>query len=138
MKKIILIASMLFFCLFNASSQGVKWPATKNWKLYEIKDKQYYALPADSLTRFKILSIDNDTVQSFLKLAEQWPKDKYAMWMGRYLCTYELDGKPIKVFISVYAGFFFDEFSKTCYQIPEGLVDEWQKFWTDSYSRIRK
>jgi hypothetical protein len=138
MKKLVLIGSILIFSLFSASSQGIKWASTKNWRLYEIKDKQYYALPVDSLTRFKTLAISSDTIHDFLKLAEQWPKEKYSMWMGRYLCSYELDGIARKIYISVYGGFFFDEVSTTYYQVPEALEDEWQKYWIDTYLRFIK
>jgi hypothetical protein len=136
MKSIILSICILLITISSASSQGLKWSTTKNWRLYEIKNKQDYKLSVDSLSKFRTLLVNLDTIQNFVNLAEAWPKDKYSMWMGRYLCTYEIEEETRKVDISVYEGFFFDENSKTYYQIPEAFVDEWLKFWNDTYSRF--
>lgn len=120
----------------RAFPQEAQWVSAKNWRLYEINNKRDYALPIDSLGKFKFMLLNLDTLNSFLELAEKWPKEKYSMWMGRYLCTCEIDGVKRKVDISVYGGFFFDEYTRTYFQIPKPMVDDWIGYWNVTYARF--
>ena len=79
-----------------------------------------------------------DSINNYLGKAYELPKDKNPMWMGRYLCTCEIVGIRHKVYISVYGGFFFDEFTKKYFQISKEAVDDWINFWNVAYESMNK
>ncbi|HTQ65780.1 MAG TPA: hypothetical protein VMI12_13345 [Puia sp.] len=72
-----------------------------------------------------------------LKNCSIWPKEKTSVWMGLYVATYSDEKKNIrKIDISVYGGFFWDENSKSYYEVEDLLKSNWADFWHDSASKF--
>lgn len=71
--------------------------------------------------------------------AKQLHKAADAAWMGAYLVSYQLaDGKPRKLIVSTYGGFMFDECTKTFWELPAFLRDDWREYWEELSGRLRK
>jgi hypothetical protein len=87
-----------------------------------------FKIPIDSLGSFDSLKLNQDTVKSYLTTARILdPKDQ-GVWMGGYITTCELDGKPRKIDFSNYGNFFYDENSKTYYQLSESKSEDWNAY----------
>jgi hypothetical protein len=134
-KGIIVCITIALVAHFKASAQDVKWTKAENWRLYLIIDKKDYSTSVDSLGKFKSISLDQDTMRMYVTSAEEWPKEKYSMWMGKYLSTCEIGGIMRKIDISMYGGFFYDENTKKYFQIPPALRGSWLNYLNESYSQ---
>src|SRR4051812_28272779 len=117
MKNIVLFLLTLGFAL-AVNAQEIDWKSAKNWRLYNIRESAAFDYRLDTLKNFKSIPLDLDTMTGFLSEVAQWPKDKYSLWSGLYVATCELPKGDIrKIEISVYGGFFYDDRTKTYYQL---------------------
>ncbi|MEO9210146.1 MAG: hypothetical protein ABI208_03560 [Ginsengibacter sp.] len=129
MKYISVIISLCF--ITNCLSQSINWKDAKNWKLYSVRDGSAFRYSIDTLKNFESIDLDYDVMQSFLSNVIEWPKDKFSLWMGLYVVTCELPTKEVrKIEISVYGGFFYDEKTKTYFQLPESIKNDWLEYFS--------
>jgi hypothetical protein len=129
--KLVLI---LLLCTINGDcfSQNLYWHKTENWKLYDVHDQKAFLYSLDTLRNFKSIGLDKDKMQMFLQNVTIIQKDNEPVWMGFYLATCKLqDGTTVKIDISMYGGFFYDEKSRTYYQLPSNLKDDWFNYLTE-------
>jgi hypothetical protein len=125
---------LFFICLvFLAEvvfSQSINWQKAHHWKIYDMRDQKGLRVPVDSLFNFRSINLGDDTIYYFLRDAELWPPEKYSLWMGEFVVSFEDDqGILRKVDISMYAGFFFDELTKRYYQIKDAERRDWLDFF---------
>ncbi len=119
------------------SGQEVIWKNSKNWKLYNIINKAGFTYSLDTLVSFQSTDLSNQTMHTFTNDISEWPKEKYSLWMGLYIATCELeDGKPRKIIISNYGGFFYDQLTKRYYELPIELKDQWLEFLNDNMKKM--
>ena len=112
--------------------QSINWQKTSHWKLYNIRDDNACGYSFDTLSQFKSTDMDSSKMQVFLRNVKVLSTPKYAMWMGLYVTTCQLeDGTIRKIDISKYGGFFYDEKKKSYYELPSELSDEWLKYMRD-------
>jgi hypothetical protein len=123
----LLIAHGLIFPACKA--QQASWSDTKNWKVYVSAGPAVFTIPADSLSLKKSNSLNDDSVQFYLKSVQPLPKDREPTWMGAWLGSYETsDGKLRKIEIGTYGGYFYDVSSDRYFSLPRPLIRPWQKF----------
>jgi len=134
----ILPTIILLLLFVNLSfAQDTKWNETKNWKLYKLNNRAAFNYSADTLRHFKSLALSDSVMQGFLSSVSVWPLEKKSVWMGLLVATYETgDNKLCKVNISNYGGFFFDENSKSYYQLPESLRNDWIKYLNGELDKL--
>jgi hypothetical protein len=133
--------SYLFLILFTTGtcfSQGIEWQNTVSWKLYDIHDNKAFRYSADTFQSFKSIALDKDKMQAFLHNVTVIPKEEQPVWMGFYIATCNLkDGSKEVIYISVYGGFFYDDKTKSYYQLPSNIKDDWFNYLTDQGSILQ-
>jgi hypothetical protein len=83
----------------------------------------------DSLGKLKSYRLNPDTVQVFLNPVSEIPKDSTPLaWMGGVLATCTYQGKMRKVQISSYGGWFFDQETKSYFEVPKDQAVEWYSY----------
>lgn len=123
--------------IHTCSSQEINWKNSRNWKIYDIYGQAAIRSTLDTLPHFLSLTLNQDTMQTFLHDVTIWPKEKSSLWMGSYVVTCETDdNKPRKILVSTYAGFFYDQVTRRYYQVPAELVDEWLDFLNNTCKRM--
>ena len=125
---------ILLLCTIKGTcfSQNLGWDKTVNWKLYDVHDQKAFLYSLDTLQYFKSIGLDKDKMQMFLQNVTIIQKDNEPVWMGFYVATCKLqDGTFVKIDISMYGGFFYDEKTKTYYQLPSNLKDDWFNYLTE-------
>ena len=131
----IVIYALFLFLIFPGHNNSAKlnspviWENTKNWKLYNIRAKGGFSYSSDTLKYFKHVSLNGDTMKVFLHSVTEIPLDKTPVWMGYYISSCQLeDGTMIKIEISQYGGFFYDDREKQYYQLTMSKRQEWLKY----------
>lgn len=133
-----------FFLLISFSfaskcfSQNINWETAKDWRLYDIRNFSVFNYSLDTLRNFRSIPLDQDTMNIFLSDVAEWPKSETSLWMGLYVATCELPEKETrKIEISVYGGFFYDELTKTYYQLPLAVRNDWLDYISEKSGRLR-
>jgi len=107
----------------------INWEQTKEWKLYYTLSKEAFSLPFDSLRAFKSVDLKQDSIKTFLKAVTEIPTERVPVWMGYYVCSCKLpNGKSIKIEVSQYGRFFFEEDERRYYQLTRDVQDSWQHY----------
>jgi hypothetical protein len=131
---------VLPFTFFGSSifAQQINWTLSNHWKIYSIRSGNALGFSVDSLTGFKSTNLEDSKMRYFLSQAISWPRDKYAVWMGLYVATYNIgDSITRKIDISTYGGFFYDEGTKSYYEVPVSIKNEWITYLHDVIASIR-
>lgn len=135
MRYLILFISILF--VTKCFSQDINWKDAKNWRLYDLRDGSAFNYSLDTLKNFKSIQLDYDTMHIFLSDVVEWPKNKSSLWMGLYVATCELPEREIqKIEISVYGGFFYDDLTKSYFQLPSSDRDDWLDYFSSNSRRL--
>lgn len=122
---LIVLTSMTFL---NTRSQVI-WKETKDWQIYNVNSRSMIKISLDSLGKLKSYRLNPDTVLSFFNSASKIPKDSTPLaWMGGVLATCTYQGKTRKVQISSYGGWFFDQETKSYFEIPKDQAVEWYSY----------
>jgi hypothetical protein len=109
--------------------QQLDWSSSKNWKVYDIHDGNAFSYSIDTLKHFKSFPLNDLTMSSFLKKSTLWSKDSSSVWMGLYVTTCEMEnGSLRKVDISVFGGFFYDEYYKEYHSVAAEDTGVWQRY----------
>lgn len=117
---------LLLLVCSKSWAQKMDWGKSTDWKLYDIHTTKAFAYSSDTLQNFKSIELSQDSMQTFLKELTETSKDDSPVWMGFYVVSCKLqDGILRKIDISVYGGFFYDEKSKTIFQLTKMLSNEW-------------
>lgn len=129
----IIMLSVIQICY----GQDVIWKNSKNWKLYNIINKNGFTYSIDTIMSFQSIELSNQMMNTFMNDVSEWPIEKYSLWMGLYIATCEMEDKKIrKIIISNYGGFFYDQLTKRYYELPSELKDQWLSFLNDSMKKI--
>jgi hypothetical protein len=126
--------------LLSSESWGQKmdWGKSRDWKLYDIHTNKAFAYSSDTLQNFKCIELPQDSMQTFLKELTEISKDDSPVWMGLYVATCKLeDGLLRKIDISVYGGFFYDENSKTYFQLQKIFSDNWLNYLREKGTELQ-
>lgn len=133
-KKMKTLALLTILFLYNLTYQ-IRWEDAKDWKIYKMPSYIGLRVSLDSLPAFKYNSLDIDQMRIFLKNLQEI-KNINPVWTGLYVASCELNNTKRKILFSRYGGFFFDERSKSYYQIPENLRQNWINFLNESSKSI--
>jgi hypothetical protein len=131
---------IVVFMLFGdySFSQEIAWQNTLHWKLYDIHGKKGFDYSPDTLQYFKNIPLADTEMHKFLTKAAIWPPEKYGLWMGLFVASYEtLDNRPRKIIISSYGGFFYDSLTMRYYELPEEIRSDWQRFIIENADKIK-
>jgi hypothetical protein len=133
MKQLILAFFVLTTTLAEAQ---VNWQETTDWKIYNPGRLNIFTTPLDSLVYLRSRALAGDSVRQFLDSVKALPSVIRPAWMGGFLVTYIFHGDVRKIEVSSYGGFFYDQRSKTYFQLPAGKKDEWFTYLDDCFSAI--
>jgi hypothetical protein len=122
----LILASMLTSC-------QIQWKRTSNWNLYRYQGHGLFKYPIDSLKYLDKLSMNQDSIQSYMASAQVLHPEGPVAWMGGYIATCTMDGELRKIELSNYGGFFYDEKTKTYYQVQSDLTELWVSYLQDCY-----
>jgi hypothetical protein len=116
------------------SYASIKWSDTKDWRLYYIYSKGSFAYSVDTLKYFKYINLNQDSMQLFLHEVTEIPKERTPLWMGYYIASCRLsDGTLVKIEISQYGRFFYEEKERRYYQLKEDIGQDWLSYLTRSW-----
>jgi len=125
--------------LFVVSSCGqVQWSTATNWKLYRIEGHGLFKMQIDSLRNLGSAALSQDSVGFYLTGAEKLHPKEDLVWMGGYVATCNVGGKLKKVEISDYGGWFFEDATRTYYQIPAENSAKWNAYLQREYLSFMK
>lgn len=115
----------------------ISWVNTKNWKLYYVHSRGGFAFSLDTLKNFQNVPLNQDSMGVFLKGVTEIPVDRTPVWMGYYVASCQLpDGLPIKIEISQYGRFFYEERTKRYFQLSENLQTDWLAYLTAKWKTL--
>jgi hypothetical protein len=115
----------------------IDWQSTKHWKLYNIKSKDAFRYPLDTLHVFKSILLDQDSMMHFLKQVTELPQGQNPLWMGAYVASCQLpNGDSVKMEISQYGSFFYEEKERRYFQLSEDIGDHWPAYWTSKWLEL--
>lgn len=135
-KLAFVLASILL--ITKCFSQQINWTEAKKWRLYNIQEFAVFNYSLDTLKKFSSINLDSDTMTAFLSNVSKLPKDEYSVWMGLYFATCEIpEGKVRKIEISVFGGFFYDEITKSYYQLPLKMRNDWIDYISVNFKKIK-
>jgi len=118
-------------CLLLSSalaSCDVHWGKASDWTLYGYQGSRMFKIPLDSLNSYDTLKLNQDTVTSYLAATRTLDSKDQSIWMGGYITTCKLNGKLRKIDFSNYGNFFYDEKSKTYYQLSVTKSEDWNAY----------
>ena len=137
MKHLFFITTFMLMLSMLGLSQEIAWQQTGKWKLYIVPNKKAFKVTPDTLYNFKNLELEDAIIHEYLKDAVIWPEEKYSVWMGSFVASFEgEDKKPKKIIISSYGGFIYDAEHKRYYEIPEGKREGWYKYINEKASLL--
>jgi hypothetical protein len=116
---------------------SINWADTKDWRLYYVQSKGAFAYPIDTLKAFKSVDLNQDSMKMFLQAVTEIPTERIPVWMGYYVATCKLpNGTSIKIEISQYGRFFYEEKEKRYYQLNEEVQDNWLSYLTSKWLQL--
>ncbi|MDO6431538.1 hypothetical protein Q4E93_13115 [Flavitalea sp. BT771] len=116
---------------------SINWADTKEWRLYYTQSKRAFAYQIDTLKMFKSVALNQDSMKIFLKAVTEIQTERTPVWMGYYVATCKLpDGTSIKIEISQYGRFFYEEKEKRYYQLTEDVQDSWLSYLTAKWLQL--
>jgi hypothetical protein len=131
---LIILASITF----HAAKGQVVWNETKDWKIYNVSSRAMNKIGLDSLSKLRNYRLNPDTVHTFLNSANAIPKDSTPLaWMGGVLATCSYRGKLRKIQISSYGGWFFDQETKSYFEVSQDQATEWYSYVSDCLVSIQ-
>jgi hypothetical protein len=120
------------------SPPSTNWADSKNWKIYYVTKHGGYAYSLDTLQTLKQVSLNTDTLRQYLKTATEVPADRWPVFMGYYVASCQSsDGTSIKIEISQYGAFFYDDRQKKYYQLAKDLQRDWLAYLTDKWRQMQ-
>ena len=131
-----LIMLMIAFCLQNDHNQQINWRTTKEWRIYKLRGHNLFSYPLDTLHNFQSHSLNQDSMIQFVEDAKVVPRDSIPVWMGEYVASCVFKDRELKLEISTYGGFFYCEADQHVYQVPTGLIKEWQDYIISCYRTL--
>ncbi len=118
-------------------NSSINWADTKEWKIYYIPSKEAFSYPLDTLKTFRSISLSQDSMEVFLTHATEIPVERTPVWMGYYVSTCRLpNGTYLKVEISQYGRFFYEERENRYYQLNEGVQDNWLSYLNEKWVQL--
>lgn len=133
--KSVIITLTLAICQTACFAQAFPWNKSENWKIYALVDRNALRIPVDSLKQLQGKELSKDDLQFFLSDAKAIPRKDNPLWMGAYLMSYiDSSGNFRKFLVSTYAGFVFDDGTKTHYSLVEHKHEGWREFIENAYS----
>lgn len=130
------MTSALLSIYMSAPAQVAAWQQSSRWTLYNIGGAKFYRVRLDSLDNYNRRPLNDDSMHEFLAHSSVLMSDKPPMWMGAFVASCIIDNKRVKVDISSYAGFFFNESDNKYYSVPEDMRRDWLNYFANCSSAI--
>lgn len=116
---------------------SINWADTKEWKIYYLESKDAFSYTLDTLKTFKSIDLNQDSMQIFLKHVTEIPAERTPVWMGYYVTSCRLpNGTYLKVEISQYGRFFYEEKERRYYQLEDAMQDNWLSYLNAKWSQL--
>jgi hypothetical protein len=120
---------LFLFCTVNAVAQSNAWKSSTNWTIYNIRSSRAFNYTLDSLHKFDSAKLDDSTMHSFIQDCKTIDAKDAPVWMGLYKTTCKFNDSLIhRIDISVYGAFFYDEETKTYFEITGERKEQWQDY----------
>lgn len=128
----------MFFgaCLLLSATMAscqLQWKKSNEWTLIRYQGHRLFKIPLDSLKTYDSSPLNQDSMAIFLDTLNILHPEAPIAWMGGYIATCKLDGVIRKIEISNYGGFFFDDKTKTYYELPPNIRERWLDYLQQSY-----
>jgi hypothetical protein len=130
---------LLFFLTIHnvVDTSGIPfhWERTTRWKMYALNNSsKVFAIPPDSMRTLAAVPMNDDSIHLLLANTKLYQVPMSPAWMGCYLTSCENDkGQFMKIVVSVYGGFFLDEFDGKYYHIDPASTRRWLDYLRRSY-----
>jgi hypothetical protein len=134
--KICITTSLLLLAM--AASCQLHWEKTTNWTLYRYQGHGLFKIPLDSLNKYDNFPMNQDSMAAFLDSVKTLHPEGPVAWMGGYIAPCKLDGVIRKVDLSTYGGFFYDEITKTFYELPLEKRQGWLSYIQQCYLSLTR
>jgi len=121
--------------LVDTAERPFHWEKTKHWKMYALNNSaKVFSVSADTMPSLAAISMSDDSIHKFLSTAKLYQVPMSPAWMGCYLTSCENDkGQLMKIVVSVYGGFFLNDFDGKYYHIDPTLARLWLDYIRRSY-----
>lgn len=134
----LIVFVLLIAFQMEAAAQPVDFSKATDWKIYDVPKRSAFRIPTDSLKFFKSIRLEDGKVEGFLKQLTSVPQEKNYAWMGLYVASCRLGSDSLrKVIFSNYGGFIYDASTKSYYELPESIRQEWLTYINDNLTELR-
>ena len=132
---LIILYFLTIHSLSDTSTNLVHWEKTKHWKMYALNNSaKVFAISADTMTNLSGVSLNDDSVHSLLATVKLYQVPMSPAWMGCYLTSCENEkGQFMKIVVSVYGGFFLNDFDGKYYHLEPSSNRAWLDYMRRSY-----
>ena len=132
---LIVIYFLTIHSLPDISGGPVRWENTKHWKMYALNNSaKVFSISADTMPNLSGVSLGDDTMHILLATAKLYQVPMSPAWMGCYLTSCENEkGQFMKIVISVYGGFFLNEFDGKYYHLDPASNRVWLDYMRRFY-----
>src|SRR5450631_285305 len=104
----ILCALLSVIVVCKAFPQIPNLQDSKDWKMYYVTRNDQFVIPVDSLTYLKYILLNDDSMRNFVKDISIIPDERWPVWMGFYIVSYQLkSGLLKKIAVGEYGGYYF-------------------------------
>jgi hypothetical protein len=132
----LIVLYLLTIChLPDTSGSPIHWETSKHWKMYALNNSaKVFAIPADTMANLSGVPMRDDSMHILLATAKLYQVPMSPAWMGCYLTSCENEkGQFMKIVVSVYGGFFLNEFDGRYYHLDPSSNRAWLDYMRRSY-----
>jgi len=122
-----------------AIGQTLRWDGATEWRLYNISTSRSKEFYPDSISYYKYISINGDTIQRYFNAIHQIPANQTQgiAWMGDYWASFNFRDSLKIIRVSRYGGFFQDMQTGLYYEIPIDMRASWQLYFTHLFLAVK-
>lgn len=132
---LILFYILAIHSLSDTSRSPIHWENTKHWKMYALNNSaKVFSISTDSMPKLNGVTLDDDSMHILLATAKLYPVPMSPAWMGCYLTSCENEkGQFMKIVVSVYGGFFLNDFDGKYYHLDPSSNHAWLDYMRRYY-----
>jgi len=121
--------------LVDTTERPFNWESTTHWKMYALNNTtKVFTISTDTMPALAAVPMSDDSIHLLLANTKLYQVPISPAWMGCYLTSCENDkGQLMKIVVSVYGGFFLNQFDGKYYHLDPGLTRLWLNYMRRSY-----
>ena len=130
--------TIIFFVCISVQCKSQDFDKSHNWRIYDAGGPDAFLYPLDTIMKFPDYALNDDSIGFFLSHIQRIVKEHTPVWMGSpHLATYQMADSTYTIYISHYAGFFFDTRTKKYFQIAKEDIDDWHTYIRECFISLR-